>query len=394
MGKDVRARGRWGSRFAAALLAAALLAGPGSAEGQEPVWPEYPASNFEPGPGWPEGWTPPPTPTGISDRMQREIERVLKEYPELYDRWEWRVMDPLPKWTQEYPYYWEEAWMGCGTAMHVYWYPRPDTQLIEKSFGRSFGTTRLHVDQCRYEPVQSIMETHFPTPDEKAAEARRLEYQYWMDKSHPGLGRDDGRNSQGSPDHVHVFLNQGDAGKRFDVPAFLDPSIGRVRVPIRFISEMMGAEVAWDEASRTVTIHFAAISREVVKAVPIPGYDYTDLFQPEAYLPDGTRFTLENRLVSTPERSIVLAVDQPVALVDGKEVALDAPPIIRHNRTMVPIRFVAEQMGAKVYWVGNKPIFRRDNGTLGGTYQVHVYTPFFPLYEYPSWYMENRAEKF
>ena len=68
--------------------------------------------------------------------------------------------------------------------------------------------------------------------------------------------------------------------------------------------------------------------------------------------------------------------------------------MIRNGRTMVPVRFIAEQMGAKVYWVGAEPIFRRDDGTISGTYQVHIFTPFFPLYEYPSWYLENRAVRY
>jgi len=361
---------------------------------EETMVAEYSASNYEPGPGWPQGWTPPPAPTGMSERMRQEVEQVLKDYPELYDRHEWWVWEPLPEWTKEYPYYWEEDWMGCGTTMQVYAYPEPDTQLITKVFGRTYGTTRLHLEKCRYEPVKSITEARSLSEEEKAAEGRGIEYEYWMDKSHLGLGRDDGRESDGNPDYIYVYLNQGDAGKRFDVPAYLDTSVSRVRVPIRFISEMMGAEVTWDEADRQVTIYFPAISREVVKVVPAPGVDYPDLFDPEKYLPNGHRFLLEERLVSTPERRIVLTVDQNTAIVDGEEVPLDAPPIIKGDRTMVPVRFIAEQMGAKVYWVGSQPIFRRDDGRLTGTYQVHVFTPFFPLYEYPSWYLENRAVRY
>ena len=90
----------------------------------------------------------------------------------------------------------------------------------------------------------------------------------------------------------------------------------------------------------------------------------------------------------------MLTIDHPVAVVDGREVPLDAPPVIRNDRTMVPVRFIAEQMGAKVYWVGAEPIFRLDDGTMSGTYQVHIFTPFFPLYEYPSWYLENRAVRY
>jgi len=385
------------TRLAWLLLAVLLVQWPtqvGAGSETEIEIAEYPAENYEPGPGWPEGWTPPPPPEEMSDRMKAEVERVLREYPDKYDRYDWWIWEPLPTWTQEYPYYWEEDWMGCGTTMHVYAYPEPDTQLITRVFGRSYVVNRLHLKPCRYEPVKSITLAREPSEEEKLADARGIEYEYWMDKSHPGLGRDYGYRHEGNPDQIHVFLNFGNASIHFDTPAYLDTTVNRVRVPIRFISEMMGAEVSWDQARRQVTIHFPAVTRNVMKAVPVPGYDYPDLFQPETHLPDPDRFLLEEQIVTTPERTIVLTVDQPVAVVDGHEVPLDAPPVIRNDRAMVPVRFVAEQMGAKVYWVGAEPIFRREDGTLSGTYQVHIFTPFFPLYEYPSWYLENRAVRY
>lgn len=378
-------------------LAVLLIHVPGRVGAQQETRPEiaqYPAENYEPGPGWPEGWTPPPPPQEMSEQMKAEVERVLRERSDQYDRYEWWIWEPLPAWTQEYPYYWEEDWMGCGSTMHVYAYPKPDTQLIRQAFDRSFGWSRLSWKPCRYEPITSITEVRELSAEDKLAEGRRAEYLYWVDKSHPGLGRDDGRASNGLPEYVYVYLNQGDASKRFDVPAYLDTTVSRVRVPIRFISEMMGAEVSWDQAGQQVTIHFPAMTRKVMKVVPAPGYDYPDLFDPEEYLPNGHRFQFEEQTVSTAERTIVLTVDRPVAMVDGREVPLDAPPVIRNDRTMVPVRFIAEQMGAKVYWVGATPIFRRDDGSISGTYQVHIFTPFFPLYEYPSWYLENRAVQY
>ena len=43
-------------------------------------------------------------------------------------------------------------------------------------------------------------------------------------------------------------------------------------------------------------------------------------------------------------------VDNPVARVNGKEVRLDVPPKIENGRTLVPIRFVAENMETRVTW--------------------------------------------
>lgn len=376
------------------LLQAPVGVGAAADEKAEIEIAEYPPEFYEPGPGWPDGWTPPPAPAEMSERMRAEVERVLRERPERYDGYDWWVWDPLPAWTQEYPYYWEEDWMVCGTTMHVYAYPKPDTQLISQVFGRSYVVGRLHLKPCRYEPMQYIVEVRELSEEEKLAEGRGIEYEYWMDKSHPGLGRDYGYRHEGNPDEIYVFFNFGNASSQFDTPAYLDTTVNRVRVPIRFISEMMGADVSWDEPTRRVTIHFPAVTREVMKAVPAPGYDYPDLIHPETHLPDPYRFLLEKRTVSTPQRTIVLTIDHPVAVVDGREVPLDAPPVIRNDRTMVPVRFIAEQMGAKVYWVGAEPIYRREDGTLSGTYQVHIFTPFFPLYEYPSWYLENRAVRY
>lgn len=43
-------------------------------------------------------------------------------------------------------------------------------------------------------------------------------------------------------------------------------------------------------------------------------------------------------------------VGRTSADVNGKTVSLDAPPVLRGNSTMVPLRFVGEQMGLKVDW--------------------------------------------
>ena len=37
-------------------------------------------------------------------------------------------------------------------------------------------------------------------------------------------------------------------------------------------------------------------------------------------------------------------------LLDGKEVKLDMPAKIENNRTLVPIRFVAEALNCEVIW--------------------------------------------
>lgn len=46
----------------------------------------------------------------------------------------------------------------------------------------------------------------------------------------------------------------------------------------------------------------------------------------------------------------VLATDEPKLLLDGKNITALAEPVIQNNRTLVPIRFIAEQLGAEVDW--------------------------------------------
>lgn len=81
----------------------------------------------------------------------------------------------------------------------------------------------------------------------------------------------------------------------------------RTLVPLRVISENMGAQVFWDNKARKVT---------VVK-------------------PD---FTLE------------LFIDKTAYQANGQAVTADVSPQIINDRTFVPIRLISEQLGAKVGW--------------------------------------------
>jgi multiple sugar transport system substrate-binding protein len=82
---------------------------------------------------------------------------------------------------------------------------------------------------------------------------------------------------------------------------------GRTLVPLRFITEAMGATVAWDAATRTANL------------------------------------TLQ-------ENKIALTIGKAVATVNGYEVILDTPAVIMNGKTLVPVRFVAESMGATTAW--------------------------------------------
>ncbi len=94
-------------------------------------------------------------------------------------------------------------------------------------------------------------------------------------------------------------------GVPFDQPPVVTG--GRVLIPLRGVFERLGATVDWDPFQRQV------IARR-----------------------GGT--------------TILLRPGDPIASVDGDSVRLDVPAIIVGGRTMIPLRFVAEALGAGVDW--------------------------------------------
>ena len=104
----------------------------------------------------------------------------------------------------------------------------------------------------------------------------------------------------------------------YEIPVFIDgrlidfdvaPTIinGRTMVPMRKIFEELGAEVNWDDSTKTVTS-----------------------------IKDGVE--------------VVLQIGNKEAYVNNELNTLDVEPVIVGNRTMIPLRFVAESLGCKVDW--------------------------------------------
>ena len=102
---------------------------------------------------------------------------------------------------------------------------------------------------------------------------------------------------------IGIVINQ-EVQKYDAAPVLIN---GRTMVPLRGIFEKLGATVEWCADTRTIT---------------------------------GTR----------EQSKIILGVGQSRATVDGQEILLDAPPVIIKDRTMVPVRFIAESLGAQVEW--------------------------------------------
>jgi hypothetical protein len=94
---------------------------------------------------------------------------------------------------------------------------------------------------------------------------------------------------------------------RLESPALLEHR--RVLVPARAIFEALGAVVLYDSAARRV-------------------------------------------FVRRGERDVVISIGSANALAGGRPVSLDAPAILREGRAYVPLRFVAESLGARVDYEG------------------------------------------
>lgn len=99
---------------------------------------------------------------------------------------------------------------------------------------------------------------------------------------------------------------------------------GRVLVPLRGVLEQLGANVRYDSAAREV-------------------------------------HAVKN------ERHIDLPIGSRMATVDGRSVTLDAPARIVNGSTMVPLRFVAESLGAQVNYNSATDTVAIDSGRGGSS---------------------------
>jgi hypothetical protein len=108
---------------------------------------------------------------------------------------------------------------------------------------------------------------------------------------------------QGTANAVNVYLN--DELLKLDVPAKVISD--RTMLPLRGIFESLGATVEWVQSTNSI---------EVTK--------------------DST--------------TIELSINSKTAKVNGQETTLDVPPTVVNNRTLVPVRFISETLGANVTW--------------------------------------------
>ena len=98
--------------------------------------------------------------------------------------------------------------------------------------------------------------------------------------------------------------------KTLDAPPFIQN--GRTFVPFRFLGETFGASVSFTT-------------------------------NPTTKLVETVQYQLDNL-------RILLYINNKEALVGSKKVMLDAPPMLKNGRVMVPLRFISENLSARVEW--------------------------------------------
>jgi hypothetical protein len=78
----------------------------------------------------------------------------------------------------------------------------------------------------------------------------------------------------------------------------------------------------------------------------------------------GASVVYQNGTINATERghSIQLHIGSSQALVNGQNETLDSPPFVQGSRTLVPLRFVAEALGAAVAWNNNTSTVRITGG--------------------------------
>ena len=104
---------------------------------------------------------------------------------------------------------------------------------------------------------------------------------------------------------LRVVVN-GDRVNFPDTEPFIDDN-GRTQVPVRFVSEALGAEVGWEGSTKTVTI-------------------------------------------SQGDKEIKIVIGKKDYTINGEKNLMDTEALLKEDRTFVPIRFVSEGLGAKVDW--------------------------------------------
>jgi len=151
-------------------------------------------------------------------------------------------------------------------------------------------------------------------------------------------------------DFIEMWIGRKDymlngQASQMDVAPFIDPTVNRTMVPLRFILEGLGFEVMWDGNSREITITGTVTLESGV---------------------DVRRMVVMSMPKSSPQKrgQYLVYPGSPIVRVSdggGRQRRIDMRnfngqdmgiPFIYQNRTYVPVRFISEIFGANVGWDG------------------------------------------
>jgi len=153
---------------------------------------------------------------------------------------------------------------------------------------------------------------------------------------------------------------------------YIDTNSGRTLVPLRFVAEEMGYDVKWYNHGKVVelskTIEKPSTSGGV-KQTLIHSIGTTDdagtaknIIRIQINNNTAEQYTVALNKIISGEKSFIskvpdeFIIDNPNYQLQGA-IKLEQPPVIKDGYTMVPVRFIAEEMGYDVKWNGkNKTI--------------------------------------
>lgn len=120
---------------------------------------------------------------------------------------------------------------------------------------------------------------------------------------------------------------------------------GRTMVPIRFVSEALGAKVNWNDQYRTITIEKP--------------------YQKQLYI------DLESKMQNSMGATIYAQGGYYGA--SSYSVYLDVAPVVKNGRTFLPARIIAEELGYYVNWDASTRTVNITKNYVGGqTYKEYL----------------------
>ncbi|MGO4886928.1 stalk domain-containing protein [Anaerobacillus sp. MEB173] len=153
-----------------------------------------------------------------------------------------------------------------------------------------------------------------------------------------------------------------------DVPAQLVNN--RTMVPVRFVTEALGATVSVDSQKRLIKINLQTTQPKQPELIPIKVMINNELqsYSQSPFILNGTsmvplrgifeklgatvRWNQETKTITATKdgTNITLVVGSNEAKVNDQTINVSVPAQVRTGTTYVPVRFISESLGARVQW--------------------------------------------